>query len=368
MDARSLVKRARRKAVFEIRRRRFRLRSGILPPVSVVLEFDYHCPLRCKTCRLWTREYRELKAAGRTKLSVGEMKKVLDDLASYGVRCAIFLGGEPFLYPEVFPLIAHARALGMVSFTFTNGYLMNEELVDRILDSGIESICFSLDGPTGEIHDGIRGRQGVFASAVYGMKAIQEGKKRRGAAFPRLSIQTTVSSRNLESLPDLVDLARSLEVPVIRFQHLSNVDDRLVEATDRILGEPSAGMHIYGSLPQELKLTEAQMERIPEIVREIERRKGGGMEVWIDPVLKENNRAAMDRGIFPRDGCTSLWSSATVSAYGDVTPCAMLNDYTMGNVRETSFRDIWCNDKYRALRARIDKKLLPICMKCCDKL
>jgi len=368
MDVASFVKRARRKVVFEIRRRRFRFSTGVFPPVSVVLEFDYHCPLRCKTCRLWTREYRERKADNRPKLSLEEMKGILDNLASYGVRCAIFLGGEPFLYPEIFPLIARARALGMVSFTFTNGYLMNESLVARILDSGIESICFSLDGPTSEIHDAIRGREGVFSSAVFGLKAIQEGKKQRGLRFPQLSIQTTVSSRNLEALPDMVDLARSLEVPVIRFQHLSNVDTRLVEATDRILGEKSAGMHIYGSLPDDLKLTGEQMEKIPEIVRELRRRKGGGMEVWIDPVFTENNRAAMDKGVFPRDGCTSLRTSATISAYGDVTPCAMLNDYTMGNVRVTSFRDIWSNAKYQALRARIDRRLLPICMKCCDKL
>lgn len=115
----------------------------------------------------------------------------------------VFLGGEPTLHKDLAAGIRFAREIGYHSITVdTNGYLFNH-LLDRIAPEDAV-INFSLDGPTPEVNDPLRG-EGVFEVCTRNIRKAVEG------GF-RVSVIYTASTVNVEALPRMPALLAPLGV------------------------------------------------------------------------------------------------------------------------------------------------------------
>ncbi|MBI4791564.1 MAG: radical SAM protein [Deltaproteobacteria bacterium] len=115
----------------------------------------------------------------------------------------IFLGGEPTLHPELAAGIKTAGQLGYRSVTVdSNGFLFHD-LLGKITPAEAV-ISFSLDGPTPEVNDPIRG-QGVFAVCTANIK------KAVAMGFD-ISLIYTVSRINIEHLARMPALLAELGV------------------------------------------------------------------------------------------------------------------------------------------------------------
>ncbi len=115
----------------------------------------------------------------------------------------IILGGEPTLHPALPNVIRMARELGYSSITVdTNGYL-HHDLLNKIRPTDAV-LSFSLDGPSPEINDPLRG-PGVFATCTANLvKAVSLGFE--------VSVIYTVSSLNIEHLAAMPQLLKGLGV------------------------------------------------------------------------------------------------------------------------------------------------------------
>jgi Fe-coproporphyrin III synthase len=114
----------------------------------------------------------------------------------------ILLGGEPTLHPDLAAIVAEGRRLGYGSVTIdTNGYLFHD-IIEKVAPRDIDFFSFSLDGPTPDINDPIRGK-GSFAACTAGIRAA----KKKGF---HTSLIYTVSAENITALnrmpPLLADL------------------------------------------------------------------------------------------------------------------------------------------------------------------
>ena len=86
-----------------------------------------------------------------------------------GVRELYFTGGEPFLHPEILPLLEAALAVAPTT-VLTNGTLIDDGLADALAALAARSpysleVRVSLDAATAEANDAVRGR-GSFARAM----------------------------------------------------------------------------------------------------------------------------------------------------------------------------------------------------------
>ncbi len=115
----------------------------------------------------------------------------------------IFLGGEPTLHPDLADLVKTANRIGYHSVTVdTNGYLFHD-LLDRI-EPEEAVLSFSLDGPSPEVNDPIRGK-GAFGVCSHNIeRAVRRGFE--------VSVIYTVSRRNLDFLDKMPDLLADLGV------------------------------------------------------------------------------------------------------------------------------------------------------------
>src|SRR3990172_5894636 len=92
----------------------------------VVWNFIRRCNLHCVHCYSQSadKDY-------EGELTTEEGKALIEDLAQFGVPVILFSGGEPFLRPDLFELIALAKARGMRAVISTNGTLITQEIAQR---------------------------------------------------------------------------------------------------------------------------------------------------------------------------------------------------------------------------------------------
>lgn len=123
------------------------------------------CNLACRHC---------FNASGPrnpwlTPLDAAVVRRSIAEAEALGVREFYVTGGEPFLHPDLFPLLECALAVAPTT-VLTNGTLVDEAVADRlaaIADGSRYSleVRVSLDGATAVEHDTLRGR-GSFDKAL----------------------------------------------------------------------------------------------------------------------------------------------------------------------------------------------------------
>ncbi len=116
----------------------------------------------------------------------------------------ILLGGEPSLHPDLYLAIKEANRLGYASVTIdTNGFLFFD-ILSKITPDELDFISFSIDGPTEEINDRIRGK-GSFNACISGL----EEAKQKGF---NTSVIYTVSMDNIYEIEKMPDLLKILNI------------------------------------------------------------------------------------------------------------------------------------------------------------
>ncbi len=141
--------------------RLFRKAMELRHPLTVHFDLTYRCPQRCLHCYL-PEAWRRGEGPG-PELDTGQVKAILDQLAAAGTFFLTFSGGEIFLRPDLFDLIAYARNLNFAISLMTSGSRGPEREQVRVLaDLGVEAILVSLHSLEGKHHDQITGIPGSW--------------------------------------------------------------------------------------------------------------------------------------------------------------------------------------------------------------
>ena len=292
----------------------------------VVWNVTQRCNLFCMHCyaSAQNREY-------PGELTTAEGLQLLDDLARFGAPTLLFSGGEPLTRPDLFELVSHASASGLRCVLSTNGTLITPEAADKIAGSGFTYVGVSLDG-IGEAHDKIRGKKGAFDEALRGLRLCRD----RGV---RVGLRFTIHRKNLDQLPDIFDLLETEGIDRCCVYHLAYAG-----RGDRIRS--------YDLTPGE---TRSAVEFIFDRVQDY-RRRGIDKEVLTvdnhaDNVLlyKRVQRDVPERAdevyqmLEWNGGNQSGIAIACVDPRGNVHADQFSWDYTLGNVRERPFSEVWAD-------------------------
>lgn len=119
-------------------------------PTSLNIEPLNKCNLACIECSVNRGMKRE---KGLMKLKT--LQKIIDDNRFIN-RVYLTNYGEPLMHPRIFDMIRYARAKGINVGLVTNATLLTDKVIDKILASDLNTICFSLDG-VDEIFEKVRG-------------------------------------------------------------------------------------------------------------------------------------------------------------------------------------------------------------------
>jgi heme d1 biosynthesis radical SAM protein NirJ len=146
------------------------------------------------------------------ELATEEVFAVMDDLKAFGVPVLILSGGEPLLRPDIFAISRRAKDLGFYVGLSSNGTLIDRAMSEKIAEIGYDYVGVSLDG-IGAVHDAFRRQEGAYAAALEGMRLCRE----RGI---KVGLRFTMTERNVESLPEMLDLIDREEIDKFYLSHL----------------------------------------------------------------------------------------------------------------------------------------------------
>ena len=312
----------------------------------VVWNVTRKCNLRCVHCYAHATG-----EAGEDELSTEEGKRLLDDLAQFGVPVVLFSGGEPLVRKDLVELAEYAVGYGMRAVISTNGTLITRRLAESLKKIGLSYVGISLDGME-DVNDRFRGVKGAFYKAMAGIEHCQRVGIKVGLRF-------TINRMNLAEIPAVFDLIEERDIPRVCFYHLVYAgrgsemvnEDLNHEETRRVVDliiDRTKDLHDRGK-PKEVLTVDNHADGPYVYMRLLEEKSSRAKEVL--ELLKMNEGNSSGRGI----GCVS-WD-------GEVHADQFWRHYSFGNVRERPFSQIW-TDLSDPLMARLKNKKLYVKGRC----
>jgi radical SAM protein with 4Fe4S-binding SPASM domain len=317
-------------------------------PRLVFWELTTGCNLRCLHCRATAQEL-----ASPLDLSTPQALRVVEQVSSYAHPILVLSGGEPLFRKDLFTIAAHAADCGLLVALATNGTLITPEVAERIRTSGIRRVAISFDGADPFTHDTFRGLPGSFEAALRGLRAVQ----RAGVST---QINTTVTRRNVRQLPQILELARRLDVDALHTFLLVPVGCGVNIAEDEMVpaGEYEKVLHWFYGQEQaggiELKATCAPHYYRIRKQRQVQERRAAHSELASSQSVASGadpkpRVASPSRGGHPSrhpqmgavtKGCLAGSAVCFISHQGEVYPCGYL-PVIAGDLRRQSFAEVW---------------------------
>jgi heme d1 biosynthesis radical SAM protein NirJ len=301
------------------------LREKRNPPGPVVIwNLIRRCNLTCKHCYSISADI-DFKG----ELSTAEVFAVMDDLKAFGVPVLILSGGEPLLRKDIFEISQRAKDKGFYVGLSSNGTLVNEDNIERIAAVGYDYVGISLDGMR-ETHDRFRRKQGAFDASLKGIRHCLEHGIKVGMRF-------TMTEDNAAELPDMLQLMRDEGVDKFYLSHL-NYAGRGNRNRDSDVQFDIARNAM--DLLMETALQHVRSGDQMEFVTGNNDADGAYLLEWVKKNYPDSAEHIAGK-LRQWGGNSSGVNIANIDNLGDVHPDTFWWHYSLGNVRERPFSDIW---------------------------
>lgn len=293
----------------------------------VVWNTTNRCNLRCQHCYLNAedREYRD-------ELTSKEAKAFIRNLGEMAVPVLLFSGGEPLLRRDLIELANLASEQGLRPVLSTNGTLITPARAKELLAAGFQYVGVSIDGGPAT-HDRFRALKGSFNQALNGIKNSLEAGLKTGVRF-------TVNRSNQDELAEVLDIVEREGIPRFCMYHLVySGRGKDITALDTSQEEKRRLMDWLIHRTRELHAKGVEVEILTTD------NHADGIFILQKMLAEQPERAEEIKELLSmHGGCSAGTKFANVDPQGNVHPCQFWQHYTLGNVRERPFSEIWWDE------------------------
>jgi len=309
------------------------------PRPVVVWNCTRRCNLSCIHCYANASNQRSAE-----EMDTASGKAFIHDLAEFGVPVILFSGGEPLLRDDLFELASLAREQGIRVVLSTNGTLITEEIADRIRNIGFAEVGISLDGVE-STNDRFRGKKGAYQAAIKGIRNCV-------ALGLRVSLRLTITHFNYEEIPVIFRLVEEEGIDRVCFYHLAysgrgnslqgeDISHSQTRSVVDVICEHTLDLHRRG-LPKEVLTVGNHAD-------------GVYLYLKLRGQDKQHATKVMDL-LRTNGGNNSGIKIGAVDDQGDVHPDQFWWHYSLGNVLQRKFGDIWTDTSEPLLRGLKNRK------------
>ena len=315
-------------------------RSRTLP--IVIMYVTEACNLRCVTC-----SYRNPLP---NELTLSDIEQLAETLHAFGLRHIVYSGGEPLLRRDLPQICAIFQRLAVKQTLLTNGLLLERRLDD--LRKYFTEIIVSVDGPTAQIHNSIRGVD-AFGQIIRGIEKAVRSPDRQ-----TVSIRTVLQKQNFRNIIEMVHLAKSLGVDRLSFLSADVYSD-------------SFGRDTRGTAApiESIILTEDETREFRAIIDQMVSECKASFETGFISESADKLRhvaqyfeALIGKASYPRNYCNAPMVSAVITSTGKLQPCFFLPAF--GSLRDGRIGDLVNNSEIRSTRQGVRSYSLERCQKC----
>jgi len=261
-------------------------------------------------------------------------------------------GGEPLLYPNLIGVMEKIKQSNMKGILITNGLLLNEAFVNRLIDCHWDILRISLDSHMPELHDELRGVKNNFKKIDRALILFKEGKKQNNKGFPHIICCPVITNKNYRYIKEYTEYCISKGVDEIQFMPLINVHER----AEKFLLSDNEKNELVGAL--EKMICEDRIRH----------------NIAFMASLYKNNVRMQGQESKPKPDsanklyCIHLWKTLVISEDGYLSPCSLIKDKLV-KIKGMHL-EAWNSEEINRLRRKISKGELidDACKDCCGPL
>jgi len=271
------------------------------------------CNLQCRHC------YSSSSPQESESLDFELLQTTLDGLAREGYEWISLSGGEPFVYPALPELLAHAKTIGLNTGVVTNGTLLSRKRLDA-LQAVTDILVISLDGKP-QSHNAMRNSETAFGSMVNQLPEL----RKRGISFGFLF---TLTQHNLDELPWVAQFAASVGAQLLQVHPLEHFG--------------SAKLQLTGKTPDSIEGAHAWL-----LSQKLQKALNDSLSIRVDFTHTQVIREQPERFFVNDDSGTQanlaeLLSPLVIESDGEIVPVryGFPRAYSLGNLRDKSIKEM----------------------------
>lgn len=284
--------------------------SHVKPPLWLLAELTYRCPLQCPYCS------NPLDFAQQEKeLSTEQWIEVFKQARAMGAVQIGFSGGEPLVRKDLAELIKAARDLGFYTNLITSGIGLTQKKIDAFAEAGLDHIQISFQASDEVLNAALAGSKKAFQQKLEMARAV------KAHGYPMV-LNFVLHRHNIDQIDRIIELCIELEA------------DDVELATCQFYGW--AQLNREGLLP-----TREQIERAEAVVHRYREKMAASDNLanllFVTPDYYEER---------PKP-CMGGWGAIflSVTPEGTALPCHSARQLPVQfpSVLEQSLQDIWFN-------------------------
>ncbi len=169
----------------------------VSPPMALLCELTYRCPLRCAYCSnpLDHARYRD-------ELDADTWRRVAREAAALGVFHLHLSGGEPLLRADLEDIAREGRDAGLYVNLITSAWGATRERIRALSDAGVDHVQVSFQDTLEAEADAVAGAR-VHAHKLDAARMVRD-------AGMELSLNVVLHRGNVARTAELIALAESL--------------------------------------------------------------------------------------------------------------------------------------------------------------
>jgi MoaA/NifB/PqqE/SkfB family radical SAM enzyme len=291
------------------------LRGERIAPITIDCALTRKCSYRCTYC------YGQLQANDEQHMTREVIFRFLDDAAEIGVKGVSFVSdGESTCSPHLYDAIIKGSENGLSMALGTNGYLLDDDRLEDILPH-LTYLRFNISAGEPKRYSEIHGvAEKCFHKVCGSIGKAMKIKRERGLDVT-IGLQMVLMPQFRDQIIPLTKLGRDLAADYLVIKHCSDDEN-----------------HSLG----------VEYDMYKELVGELEAAEAMSTDNYM---VRAKWSKIMSGGTRNYSRCYGPPFIIQFSGSGLVAPCGMLfnskySKYHIGNIAETSFKELWQSDRY----------------------
>ena len=292
---------------------------------SLHIELTSKCNERCIHCYI-PHEYKI------SNIDTDLFYDIIRQCKDMNVLHLTLSGGEPMLHKNFCNFLRKCREYDFSVNVLSNLTLLNDEILKEMKANPLLGVQVSLYSMNPDIHDEITQMKGSFEKTKNAILKLIEND------IP-IQISCPIMKQNKGCYNEVVHWAKQLGISI--------GDDFVIIAK-------------YNHTTQNLNCR-LSIDEVKDIIKD----KFADDKKYLEQIETEAERK---KNLTPDDFiCTVCNYSICIADNGNVFPCAGWQDHIVGNLKETTLKEIWDNSEKVQYLRKLRKKDFPDCIKCHDK-
>jgi MoaA/NifB/PqqE/SkfB family radical SAM enzyme/alpha-beta hydrolase superfamily lysophospholipase len=302
-------------------------------PLIANIEITTYCNFKCRFCA------RTRLGRSNRHMPFDTFRNILALLPNI-YRITLVGLGEPLLHPQLADFVRYAKSLRKKVGLVSNAMLLDEKTGRKLLDSGLDSIAFSLDASDQKSSDSIR-KGTDFSKVINNIGKFIRISKSTDASVST-AVFSAVSTHTVTGLSRLIDCVSGLSVDALMLTDLNfevNSGHSLWKNRNENI-EALVRLAVFRAFAKGLPVL--SVHGLEEFG--LENRYRDFLLIPPDRLYRRSARRAH---------CLSPWQTIPIAVDGTVACCDCQPEFAIGNLLRNPFSGIWNGEAIKAHRTRM---------------